>query len=128
MNRKWQYIAASVVGLTGAFFGGIFGSLLAAFAGDSWWTSDVVFKSYQFAIAYGGACVGAVPGAVWLLCLRQKWVLPVLFTAGCALLLPLFESLPMRNESMGMLYAGAVASGFVVGLILWIYLRRSPKR
>ena len=78
MNRKWQYIVAAVVGLAGAFFGGVWGSILAAFAGDSWWTSDVALKTYQFAIAFGGACLGAVPGTVWLLYLRQKWVLPFL--------------------------------------------------
>jgi hypothetical protein len=128
MKRKWQHIVASVVALAGAFFGGVWGSLLAAFAGDGWWTSDVALKTYQFSITLGWTCWGAVPGAVWLLCLRQKWVLPLLLAAGCALLIPVFESIPIRNESRGLFYAGGIASGFVVGLILWICVRRSPKR
>lgn len=128
MKSKWQYVVASALGLAGAFFGGVWGSLLAAFAGDSWWTSDLALKSYQFAIVFGGACLGAAPGAIWLLCLRQKWVLPFLLAGGCALLLPVFEIMPMRNEPMGVFYAGRVASGFVVGLALWFFVSRSPMR
>lgn len=64
MKSKWQYIVASVVGLTGAFFGGVFGGFVSAFAGDSWWNSDVALKLFQYTIAFGGACLGAVPGTV----------------------------------------------------------------
>jgi hypothetical protein len=125
MKPKWQFIIASVVGLTGAFFGGVFGSLVAAFAGDSWWNSQSALKIFQFAIAFSGVCLGAVPGAVWLFCLRQKWVLPLFWVAGCGLLLPAFEMAPIRNDSKGLLYAGVVVSGFVVGFSLWVYGRRA---
>ncbi len=124
---KWQFVAASIVGLTGAIFGGIYGGFFAAFAGDSWWTSDFALHFYQYAITFAGVCLGAVPGAVWLLCLRQRWVLPFLWVAGCALLLPVFEKMPMRNESMGLLYGGFVISGLVVGIAIWVYGRRRLK-
>lgn len=124
---KWQFFAASIFGLLGAFFGGIYGSLAAAFAGDSWWTSDFALNFYQYALASGGVCLGAVPGAVWLFCLRQRWVLPFLWAAGCALLLPVFEQMPMRNDSMGLLYGGFLISGFVVGIAIWIFGRRRLK-
>ncbi len=128
IKSKWQFVAASIVGLTGAFFGGVWGRMLAAFAGDSWWTSDFALHFYQYAITFGGVCLGAVPGAVWLLCLRQRWVLPFLLAAGCALLLPVFEKVPMHNESMGLLYGGFVISGLVIGIAIWIYGRRHSSR
>ena len=119
---------ASVVGLTGAFFGGVYGSLVAGFAGDSWWTSSFALSCFQFAAAFGGVCLGAVPGMLWLLCLRQRWVLPFLCAAVGALLLPAFESMSIGNDSMGLLYAGVVVFGFVVGFTLWIFARRPGKR
>ena len=125
---KWQYVLACVVSLVGAFFGGLYGGLVAAFAGDSWWNSDFALSCFQYALAVGGVCVGAVPGMVWLLCLRQKWVLPFLCVATCALLLPLFEMRLMGNDSLGLIYAGAVVFGFVVGLLFWIQTRRTAKR
>ena len=128
MKTKWQYIIASVVGLTGAIFGGIYGSLLAAFAGDSWWSNEFALSCFQYAMAIGGVCLGAVPGMIWLLCLRQKWVLPFLCAGVCALLLPAFELMPIGNNSMGLFYAGVVAFGFVIGFALWICARRPAKR
>jgi len=127
MGIEWQYVVASVVGLAGAVFGGIYGSLVAAFAGDSWWSNEFALSSFQYAVAFGGVCLGAVPGTIWLLCLRKKWVLPFLCTAFCALLLPAFELMSIGNNSMGLLYAGVVALGFVVGVVLWIRSRRPAK-
>lgn len=127
IRSKWQFIVATVIGLSGALVGGFYGSFVAAFAGDSWWESDFALNFYQNAIAFGGVCLGAVPGAVWLLCLGQRWVLPFLSAAGCALLLPVFERMPMRNESMGLLYGGFVISGFVIGITIWLCGRRHVK-
>ena len=127
MRINWQYIIASVVGLIGAVLGGIYGSLLAAFAGDSWWSNDFALSSFQYAMAFGGVCVGALPGTIWLLCLRKKLVLPFLCAAVCALLLPAFESMPVGNNLMGLLYAGVVALGFVVGVVLWLIGKRTAK-
>lgn len=124
---KWQFVAASIVGLTGAVLGGIYGSLAAAFAGDSWWTSDFALDFFQFALAFGGVCLGAAPGAVWLLCLRQRWVLPFLWAAATALLLPALESMTISNESKGLFYGGIVISGLVIGITIWLYGRRHLK-
>lgn len=124
IQGNWQFVAASIVGLTGAVLGGIYGSLAAAFAGDSWWTSEFALNFFQFAIALGGVCLGAVPGAVWLLCLRQRWVLPFLWAAATALLLPALESMTISNESKGLLYGGVVISGLVIGFSIWVHGRR----
>ena len=124
---KWQFVAASIVGLTGAVLGGIYGSLAAAFAGDSWWTTPFALNVYQYALTFSGVCLGAVPGAVWLLCLRQRWVLPFLWAAATALLLPVLESMTISNESKGLLYGGIVISGLVIGFSIWFYGRRHLK-
>jgi hypothetical protein len=132
---KWQFPAASLVGLTGAFFGGISGSLAAGFAGDAWWTNTFALNVYQYALTFGGVCLGAVPGAVWLLCLRQRCVLPFLWAAGCALLHPALSSMYMNTgssmhisrDTIGLLYGGFVISGFVVGIAIWIFGRRRLK-
>jgi hypothetical protein len=127
IQSKWQLVAASVIGLTGAFFGGVYGSLLAAFTGDSWWTNDIALGFFQFALAFGGVCLGAVPGAIWLLCLRQRWVLPILWAAAAALLLPALESMRISNEPKGLLYGGIVISGLVIGFSIWACGRRSSR-
>lgn len=124
---KWQYVLACVVSLVGAFFGGIYGGLVAAFAGDSWWTSDFALSCFQYAAVVGGVCVGAAPGMVWLLCLGQKWVIPFLGVAACALLLPVFEWMQIRNNSLGLLCAGALVFGLAAGLVFWLFTRRSRK-
>ena len=116
---KWPLIVAALLALVGAFFGGVFGGMAGAFAGDSWWPSKSALASFQYALTIGGTCVGATPGLTWLLCLRHRWVLPLLGMAGCALLLPAFEAADIRNATLGPLYAGTVAFGFVVGLVLW---------
>lgn len=127
VKTKWQYIVASVIGLVGAFFGGVFGSLIAAFAGDSWWPSEFALGCFQYAAVIGGVCVGAVPGMIWLLCLRQKWVLPVIGVGTGALLLPVLERMSISNHAMGLLYAGVVALGFVLGFVFWMVVRRRAK-
>jgi hypothetical protein len=96
---KWQLVAASVVGLTGAFVGGCCGALGAGFAGDAYWTSDFAMDVYQYALTFSGVCLGAVPGAVWLRCLRQRWVLPFLWAAASALLHPALRSMYMNTGS-----------------------------
>lgn len=132
MKMKWPYMIASAVGLTGAFFGGILGSLAAAFAGDSWWSNQFAFSSFQCALFVGGVCFGAVPGMIWLLCLRQKWVLPFLSAGVCAMLLPVIDAMYMANhitgDSRGLTYAGVVAFGFVGGTALWMIGRRPAKQ
>ena len=135
LQSKWQFVAASIVGLTGAFFGGIYGSLAAAFAGDAYWTSTFALNFYQDAITFSGVCLGAVPGAVWLLCLRQRWVLPFLWAAASALLHPALRSMYMNTtgsmhisiDSMGLLYGGFVISGLLIGISIWVYGRRRLK-
>jgi hypothetical protein len=42
-----------------------------------------------------------------------------------ALLLPAFEAADIRNATLGPLYTGTVAFGFIVGLALWLKPRRS---
>ena len=128
MRSRWQYLVAALVGLIGALFGGIYGSLVAGFAGDSWWTSQFALSCFQAAAAIGGICVGGAPGMIWLFCLRQKWVLPVLGAATGTLLLPALQSMPLRNDTLGLLYAGVVTLGFMVGLSLWIWARRTASR
>ena len=124
---KWQFFFAAAVSLVGAALGGIFGSFIAAFAGDSWWTSRFALSCFQHAMAIGGGCVGAVPGMIWLFCLGQKWVLPFLFAAAGALLLPIFERMPISNTTLGLSYAGTLVFGFLAGGSLWIFKRRAAK-
>ena len=73
-------------------------------------------------------CLGAVPGLIWLLCLRQKWVLPFLGGAFGALAVPLCDVLSLSNTSRGFLSAGGLILGLVVGLLLWLYFRRRAKQ
>ncbi|BCX48062.1 hypothetical protein HAHE_19700 [Haloferula helveola] len=127
LKAKWQFIAASILALAGALFGGIFGGLVGAFAGDSWWSSDLAMSAFQTTLVVGGACLGAVPGAVWLLCLRQKWVLPILSAGGCAALFPAYEAMKLRNESLASLYAGTVLLGFIAGILIWARSKKADR-
>lgn len=127
IRSKWQFIVATVIGLSGALVGGVFGGLLAGFAGDAYWSNAYVLDAYQFAMTFGGICLGAVPGAIWLLCLRQRWVLPILWTAASALLDPAIGMMPIRSDLQGLIYVGVVYCAFIIGFSLWVYGRRSSK-
>jgi hypothetical protein len=64
---------------------------------------------------------------IWLLRLKQKWVLPFLSTAGFALLLLVYDLMPISNTTLGWLSCGTILLGFVLGCSAWIYLRLSEK-
>jgi len=128
MQKKWHFIAASVIGVVGAFFGGVWGGLAAAFAGDSWWTSQGALESFQMTVACSGILLGFAPAAIWLLCLGQRWVLPILCGAGASLSLFAMELISMSNNVKGMLYPAVVCSGLLAGLALWMMTRRSAVR
>ena len=81
---KWPLVVAALLALVGAFFGGVFGGMAAAFAGDSWWPNKSTLDWFQYALTISGSCVGATPGLIWLLCLGHRWMLPLLGIAGCS--------------------------------------------
>ena len=126
-KRAWPLVVAALLALAGAGFGGVFGGMAAAFAGDSWWPDKSALNWFQYAITTGGICVGAAPGLIWLLCLGHRWALPLLGIAACALLLPVFEASDIQNNTLGPLYAGTIAVGFVLGTALWLVSKRSTR-
>lgn len=125
MTTKHKLLAASILSLSGAMVGGGYGSLVAAFAGDSWWDNRVSLGCYQHAIVLGAACVGAMPGNIWLYRLKQRWVLALLCAACGALALVPLGWIRLDNDLLGFLYPGIVAAGFVIGLSLWVLGKRS---
>ncbi len=105
MKRSAIVIALA---LPGAIIAGMYGSLIAAFSGDADPTKAALLCWMAWG-AFGGACIGALPGLIVGLFLRVRWVFPFL------------------GSAIGALYGLVEASGVHLAHSMWIFVGGSPQ-
>lgn len=115
---NWRATLVLVLVAGGALWGGVFGAMIAAFAGDAS-PSKFAMNCFLASWVAGGASLGALPGLIvgWLLGLKRlKWLLGPAVGMGLGTLFGMFLGEMGSSINMhGFVQAAGTLAGAALG-------------